>query len=119
MWNCECKNCRMCTKGYSWNPSTCLCENGKYLKSIADTLVSVCDEIINATDNVSTNVTNTIPTNFMSIVSTNVHSKKVGYKMDCYILHTVLLVTILLFIIAIICYHYAKHRSKLKNVLSC
>ena len=35
--------------------------------------------------------------------------------MDCYILLTVLLVIILLFIIAIICYHYAKHRSKLKK----
>ena len=34
---------------------------------------------------------------------------KVRYKMDCYILHTVLLVIVLLFIIDIICYHYAKH----------
>ena len=24
-------------KNYSWNPSTCICENNKYLKSIADT----------------------------------------------------------------------------------
>ena len=29
-------------KDYSWNPSTCICENGKYLKSIADTLVICC-----------------------------------------------------------------------------
>ena len=35
--------------------------------------------------------------------------------MDCYILRTVLLVIILLFIIAITCYHYAKHKSKLKT----
>ena len=35
-------------------------------------------------------------------------NKKVRYKMDCYILHTVFLSIILPFIIAIICYHYAK-----------
>ena len=33
--------------------------------------------------------------------------------MDCYILHTVLLVIILLFIIAIICYHYAELIKKI------
>ena len=62
-------------------------------------------------DIVSTNMTNTIPTN----MSTNSDGKKVRYKMDCYILHTVLLVMVLLFITIIICYHYAKHRSKLKK----
>ena len=36
--------------------------------------------------------------------------------MNCYNLRTLLLETILLFIIAIICYHYAKHRSKDKNI---
>ena len=36
--------------------------------------------------------------------------KKVRYKMDCYILRTILLVIILLFIINIIYYHYVKHR---------
>ena len=41
------------------------------------------------------------------------------YKMDYHILHAVLLVIILLFIITIICYHYAKHRSKLKKILPC
>ena len=50
-------------KCYSWNPSICICENGKYLKSIADSLVIECDEIINAIDSVPTNVTNTISTN--------------------------------------------------------
>ena len=35
--------------------------------------------------------------------------------MDCYILHTVFLVIILLFIIAIICYDYSKDRSKIKK----
>ena len=57
-------------------------------------------------------------TNFTSTASKNSDDKKIRYKMDCYILHTFLLAIILLFIIAIICYHYAKHWSKLKkNVL--
>ena len=49
------------TKDYSWKPSKCISENGTYLRSIASTSVIVCDEIINATDSVSINVTNTIP----------------------------------------------------------
>ena len=59
------------------------------------------------------------PTN----VSRNFDNKELRYKMDCYILHTLLLVIILqftriYFIIAVVCYHYTKHRSKLKrNVL--
>ena len=80
----------------------------------------MCDEIINVTDSVSTNVintiirnmTNTISINVMSTVSKNSDDKKVRYKIDCYILHTVLLVTTWLYIITIICYHYVKHRSK-------
>ena len=35
--------------------------------------------------------------------------------MDCYILNTFLLVIILLFKIAITCYHYANHKSKQKK----
>ena len=42
----------------------CISENGKYLKSIADNPNIVRDEIINATDSVSTNV------------STNFHNQK-------------------------------------------
>ena len=40
----------------------------------------------------------------------------VKYKTDCCILHTVLSVIILLLMITIICYHYAKHRSKQKVI---
>ena len=80
---------------------TCVYENGKYLGSIIDHSVILCDEIMNAELSVSTNFV----------------SKNVIYKMDCYILHMLLLLIILLFIIAIVCYHYAKHRSKRKNVL--
>ena len=35
--------------------------------------------------------------------------------MDCFILHAVLLALLLLFTIIIICYHYAKYRSKQKK----
>ena len=60
------------------------------------------DEIINDADSVSKNWS----PNVMSTMSTNLH------KMDCYILHTVV---ILLFTTAMICYHYTKHRPKLKK----
>ena len=42
---------------------TCICENSKYLKSIADDSAIVCDEIIDAIDIVSTKLTNTLATN--------------------------------------------------------
>ena len=56
-WNiktsqCECKNYRKCKKGYSWNPSTYICGNS--IKSIPDTSVTECDEIIIVMDIVST-----------------------------------------------------------------
>ena len=120
-WNnktchCECKNYRKCKKYYSWNTSTCICENSKYLKSIADTSVTVCGEIIFVMDIMSTKKTNiivtkktnTTATNAMSSASINCLSKKVR---DCYILHTVLLVTILLLIITTIYHYYAKQKG--------
>ena len=96
----------------------------KYLKGTVDDSVIICDEKIDVTDSVSTNVTNTIPASMENTILTNVTStapinfddKKVRYKMVCYILNTFLLVNILLFIIAIICYHYTKHRSKQKHI---
>ena len=36
-FQCECKNYHTCKKDYSWNSSTHICKNGKYLKSVADT----------------------------------------------------------------------------------
>ena len=99
-------------KNYSWNPSECICENSKYLKSITDISVITCDEIISLMDIVSTKKTNTIATN----VSINCHTNKVRYKTDCYILNTVSLTIILLLIITIIGYHYAKHSSKQKGI---
>ena len=52
-------------KGYNWNPSKCICENSKYLKSVADTSVITCDKIIFV-------MTNTIARN----VSINSDGKK-------------------------------------------
>ena len=94
-WNsktCQCqrRNYHECEKDYSWNPSTCICENNKILKGIPDTSVIECDEI--TTVMVSTKMTNTITTNVTSTASINCHSKKVR---DCYILHTVLLMSTL------------------------
>ena len=71
-----------------------------------------CDEIITVMDIASTKMTNTIATNVTSTASVNCHSKRVK---DCYILHTVLLAVMLLLIITIIGYHYAKHKSKQKR----
>ena len=60
------------------------------------------------TNNLSAKKANTIATNVTSTPSMNCHSKKVW---DCYILHTVLLAIILVLIITITCYHYAKQKS--------
>ena len=56
-------------------------------------------------DIASTKMTNTIAT----YVSIKTHNLKVRYKIDCYILHTDLLVIMLLLINTIICYYYATH----------
>ena len=116
-WNnkrfqCECKNYRKSKKDYNWNPSTCTCENRKYLRSIADNSVIACDEFIHVMDILLTKIANTIG---RRTVSMNSDGKKVKYKIDWFILHTVLSVIILLLIITIICYHYAKHRSNQKD----
>ena len=98
---------------YSWNSKTCICENGNCLKSIVNTSVTECDEIIIVIDIESTRKANTIAakktntetTNVTSIASINCHSKNVR---DYHILHTVSLVIILLLIIIIICYYCPK-----------
>ena len=84
--------------------------------SITEDSLIIWDEFISE-DSVLTNVSTNLSTNVTSNVSINVFNKKVKYKMGSYVLHAVLLMTI--FIIAVICYHYAKHRSKLWNVLPC
>ena len=42
----ECKKHNVCEKDQIWNPTTCSCENGKYLANIMDDSVITCDEII-------------------------------------------------------------------------
>ena len=113
-WNneicqCECKNYHTCKNGCRWDSSTC----------IVDTTVIGCDKIMYIMDIVSTKMTNTIATNTTSMMSINCRNKKFRYNIDCYVLSTVLLMNILLLITAIICCHYAKDRSKLKNILPC
>ena len=81
------------------NRSTCICYNSKYLKSVADTSVIECHEIIVVMNNVWPKKTNkiaakranTLAANVTSATSINCHSKKVT---DYYILHTTLLVII-------------------------
>ena len=70
---------------YSSTSSVCIRENDKCLKNITNGLKDVCDETINATDRISTNV------------STNFQNKKARYKLYCYLLHIAFLVIILLF----------------------
>ena len=47
-------------KYYIWNPSTCSCENGKYLPSIMDDSATICDEVIESHNK----KTKTFTTNF-------------------------------------------------------
>ena len=62
-WNtdrcwCECKNLKEHNSGkkdYIWNPATCSCDNGKYVGSIIDDSLIMCDEIIEETKTVPTN----------------------------------------------------------------
>ena len=56
---------------YSWSPSMRNCENSRYLKNVADTSVIVCDEIINDTGSVSTNVRSIISINLASTMLAN------------------------------------------------
>ena len=102
-------------KDYGRNHGTFICENGRYLKSIADNPVIACDKVISVLDIVSTKMTNIISTNVVSTASVSFHSEKGWSKTDCSNLYTVLLAIILLMIITIICYHYAEHQY-LKSV---
>ena len=56
-------------------------------------------------------MTNTVTTNVISTMSTNSEYKKVRYKIDCFILHTLLLVIISLFIIAIIMQNIGQNKK--------
>ena len=51
-------------KLYIWNPATCSGEKGKYLGNIIEDSTTMCDEIINAVNFVSTNITSSLSTKF-------------------------------------------------------
>ena len=85
-----CKKYRTCKNDYS----TCICESSRYLKSIDDDSVIVCDEVINVRDNASTNDANAIPTNVKRFFSINSDDKKVTYEKS--LIHTISLVIIYL-----------------------
>ena len=47
-YQCECKNLKehnAFKKGYIWNSATCSCENVKYVGSLTDDSVIMCDQI--------------------------------------------------------------------------
>ena len=91
-WNnnkclCECKKRHECEKDYNWNPSTCSCENGRYLVNIMDDLAITCDEVIESYDK----ETKTTSTNFDK-------KKAICNTQNIYILLAFLLITIALLI---------------------
>ena len=45
-----------CKRDYIWNPATCICEKGRYPRSIIDDSV-MCDEIIEETKTLPTKST--------------------------------------------------------------
>ena len=79
-FQCESKNYCTCKKDHSWSRNTSICDNSRYLKSIINESVIVCNEIINVTEIVSTNVTNFIPTNVTRAVSINFDDKMQNMK---------------------------------------
>ena len=44
------KKHHICEKDYVWDPATCNCENRKYLASILDDSVIMCDKVIGSYD---------------------------------------------------------------------
>ena len=92
-------------KYYIWNPSTCVTIFNKYYW-LSDYGWQNCKRIIKCTKKIGQQM--------LSLLCQQVrYRKSVRHKMNCYILHTVLLLMVLLFIIPVACYNYAKHRSKL------
>ena len=95
---CECKKHDIWEKDYIWNPSTCICEYGKYSVSIMDDSMITCDEIIEET------------------VTTNFNEKKSTCKtQNFYILLAFLLLTVALLIALSNCCCLIKYQAK-KNI---
>ena len=58
-------------KDYIWSSSTGICENSKFLKRIADTLLITCHETISGMHNVLTKMGSSIATNVTNTSSVN------------------------------------------------
>ena len=107
---CECKIPRKhyaCEKNYIWNPSTCTCENDKYLENSTDDSVITCDETIEPVKSIPTK---TVLPSFNKKGATCIID-------NFYILLTFLLIFILLLTIVSIYGYHIKHRLKEKHVL--
>ena len=90
----ECKKRPVCEKDYTWTPTTCSCKYDKYLASIIDDSVIMCDEVIESYNE----ETKTVARKF--------NEKKAIWKIqNFYILLVFLLITIELLIgVSIYCY---------------
>ena len=99
-----CRKHHICEKNYIWHPTTCSCENGKYLANIIDDSVITCDEIIEDTKS--------IPTNFNEKII-------ICEAKNLYILLTFLLITIALLTAVGISLCIVKYKAKQKHLLPC
>ena len=84
------KNIIHVEKNYVLNPAICNCENWKYLASIIDDSINICDEVIELYDEEM----KTIPTNFNE-------QKVTCNRQKFYILLALLLITALLIAVSI------------------
>ena len=91
---CECQKHYICEKEFVWNPSTCICQNRKYLVSVMDVSVITFDEVIGSYDKE------------IKTISANFNEKNITCKTQAlYILPTFLLITnALLIYVSIYCY---------------
>ena len=110
---CECENYRKCKENYSWNRSTCIFENSKYLKSIADTSVTKCHKIVIVMNDLLPKKANTRAKNATNTASINCHSKEVSKRL-LYFTYSFISDHVIL-VITIICYHYTKRKGKIQN----
>ena len=83
---CECPKYQICKEDYSWNPSTCTCDIGQYLKNVAEYSKIVCYKITN-------NVNSSVWTNVLSTVSNGLiysantfHTDHITFHHSCYLL---------------------------------
>ena len=93
-------------KNMFWNPSTCICENGKYLASITDDSVITCDEVIESYYDE------------IKIIPISSNEKNITWKTKsfCIILIFLLITIALLTAVSIYCY-LIKYQAKQKHLL--